>query len=72
MTTTGSDDKKLTAMWARNLKTRMGVERLSCYRCGRSIRLGARVHVHHSIHRRTVPLFRIYHQACWESLFISC
>jgi hypothetical protein len=65
-------DKKLTPLRARRLKKRLGVERLSCFRCGRTIRLGSRVNVHNNCLSQGGSSVKIYHKACWDSLFISC
>jgi len=43
-------NRKLNSLWARQLKTSLKVERLVCFRCGRTIRVGSRVHVHHNNH----------------------
>jgi hypothetical protein len=68
---TGSRETKegiLHRRWALVLVNRCHVE-LICFKCGRRIRVGSKIHVHHLNHPNNPAVTRIYHLKCWKKLF---
>jgi hypothetical protein len=64
------NDKLMDHEYSRRLRRRIG--QLICFRCRGAISVGSRVHVHRIDHVRNPPGHRLYHQECWEELFIEC
>ena len=70
-------DGVLTRIWSGRLCHRNQVDQLTCFRCGKEIKLGERIHTNGSNIPSSIKLnktkrMRVYHQDCYESLFIEC
>jgi hypothetical protein len=62
------DNRLLDHEYARRARNLIGD--LVCFRCQRKIRMGSRVHVYRIDHANNPPGHRIYHQRCYDELFI--
>ena len=69
---TAQDNKVLENHYLKNLKKRYLLEHLACARCNRKISVGSRIHVNLVFHSATPSTLRVYHQPCWDELFIEC
>ena len=65
-----SRERELTMSYARRLMKRNQVDQLLCHKCGNDIVVGSRVHVQLGHGRFNRPI-SVYHQRCWESLFLE-
>jgi hypothetical protein len=76
-----NQDEELTASLVGRFKRLNNDERLLCCRCGRELQIGEIVHVKYGgsdplstrADRLRVPRYaRLYHQNCWEKMFLEC
>jgi hypothetical protein len=74
-------DGVLNQSWHNRLCKRNHVKKLLCFRCGREIKVGDRVHTNSGqvrnkfmgcvVEANEKPL-RVYHLECFEQMFIEC
>lgn len=64
------DNKLMDQRYSRRLRNKVG--ELRCVRCGGEVAVGSRVHVCSVDHNVTPNRFRLFHQECWDGMFIEC
>ena len=70
-------DGVLSGSWYNRLRHRNHVEKLTCFKCGKEIKPGDKVHTNSA--NRTYFLgsyyakkIKVYHAECFDQLFIEC
>jgi hypothetical protein len=70
-------DGVLSQSWHNRLCKRNHVKQLLCFKCGREIHVGDRVHTNsgnrsYSLRTYYEKKIRVYHLVCFEQMFIEC